>query len=282
MKKSLARKEKAFNWVLFALLAAGCVIVLYPFLWMLSTSVEANKYVYKDDLVPIEWHWENYANIWKEVNLVQGFVNSTVITVVTVAISTIVATIAAFAFAKLRFRGKNVAFLVLMTSSMIPFAVIMLPQFVLFKSVGLLKDAWAYVIPRLTGGVFTIFFLRQFMYSIPDSMIEAAKIDGANYIQIFFRLVLPLAMPAVTAQLILGFVSTWNDYLGPLLFIRNENFYTLPIILSKFNSASTGANNQVPMLMVASFLSMVPVLVFYAVFQKKIVDSVMMSGTTGE
>ncbi len=282
MKRSLERKEKAFNWVLFAILLAGCVVMLYPFFWMLSTSVEANKYVYKDGLIPIEWHWENYIKIWKEVDLVQGFINSTVITVTTVFVSTFVATLAAFAFAKLRFRGKNVAFLVLLCSSMVPFAAIMLPQFILFKSVGLLKDAWAYVIPRLTGGVFTIFFLRQFMYSIPDSMIEAAKLDGASYLQIFFKIVFPLAMPAFTAQLILGFISTWNDYLGPLLFIRNEDFYTLPLIISKFNSASTGANNEIPMLMVASFISMVPVLIFYGIFQKKIVDSIMMSGTTGE
>lgn len=266
------------KWVVFAVVLLCSVVMMYPFLWMLSTSFKANAHVYGTGLIPIEWHPENYIRIWKEVNLTRGFLNSIVITVPIVVCSVFFSGLAAYAFSKLRFPGKNIAFFGMFATSMVPFAVVMLPQFIVFKEMGLLKDAWAYVIPRLTGGIFTIFFLRQFAYGIPDSVIEAAKLDGASQPVIFIKIVFPLLMPALVAQIILGFIGTWNDYLGPLIFIRSNDWKTIPLVISVFNSGATGANNETPLLMAASLISMIPVLAVFAVFQKQIINNVMLSG----
>lgn len=266
------------KWVVFAVVLLGSVIMMYPFIWMLSTSVKANAHVYGTGLIPIEWHFENYVRIWNEVDLLSGFRNSVLITVPIVVCSVFFSGLAAYAFSKLRFPGKNVVFFGMFATSAVPFAVVMLPQFIVFKEMGLLHDAWAYVLPRLTGGIFTIFFLRQFCYGIPDSIIEAGKLDGASQPIIFLRLVFPLLMPALVAQIILGFIGTWNDYLGPLIFIRSDEWKTIPLVISIFNSGATGANNETPLLMAASLISMVPVLAVFAIFQKQIINNVMLSG----
>ena len=272
------KRSIVFRWIVFAILLLFAIVMMYPLVWMLSTSVKANRHVYGTGLIPPEWHFENFINVWSEVELLRGFANSTIITVPIVVCSVFFSGLAAYAFAKLNFPGKSAAFFVMLGSSMVPFAVVMLPQFILFHEMGMLHGAIAYVVPRLTGGIFTIFFLRQFLYGIPDSVIEAAKLDGASQPIIFIRVVLPLLMPALVAQLILGFINIWNDYLGPLVFIRDKEWRTLPLIISAFNSGTTGANNETPMLMAASILSMVPVLAIFAVFQKKIINNVMLSG----
>ena len=279
VKKHKKVKRGTFSkWVVFAVLLLFAVIMMYPLIWMLSTSVKANRHVYGTGLIPPEWHFENYVNIWTEVDLLRGFLNSTLITVPIVVCSVFFSGLAAYAFAKLQFPGKTGAFFGMLASSMVPFAVVMLPQFILFREMGMLTGATAYVIPRLMGGIFTIFFLRQFLYGIPDSIIEAAKLDGASQPVIFIRVVLPLLTPALVAQIILGFINTWNDYLGPLVFIRSQDWLTLPLILSAFNSGTTGANNETPMLMAASLLSMVPVLIIFAAFQKQIINNGILSG----
>lgn len=266
------------KWVVFSVVLLCSLLMMYPFVWMLSTSFKANAHVYGTGLIPIEWHAENYLRIWKEVDLLRGFFNSAVITVPIVVCSVFFSGLAAYSFSKLRFPGKNIAFFGMFATSMVPFAVIMLPQFIVFKEMKLLHGATAYVIPRLTGGIFTIFFLRQFAYGIPDSVIEAAKLDGASQPVTFIRVVFPLLMPALVAQIILGFIGTWNDYLGPLIFIRSDEWKTIPLIISVFNSGATGANNETPLLMAASLLSMVPVFVVFAIFQKQIINNVMLSG----
>lgn len=272
------KKPEVGKWVVFAVVLIFSIVMMYPFIWMLSTSFKANAHVYGTGLIPIEWHPENYVRIWKEVDLLKGFRNSALITIPIVICSVFFSGLAAYAFAKLHFPGKNIAFFGMFATAVVPFAVVMLPQFIVFKEMNLLKGANAYIIPRLTGGIFTIFFIRQFAYGIPDSIIEAAKIDGASQPKIFISIVFPLLMPALVAQVILGFISTWNDYLGPLIFIRSDEWKTIPLIISVFNSGATGANNETPLLMAASLISMIPVLAVFAIFQKQIINNVMLSG----
>ena len=278
IQRKKIKRDDVKKWVLFSVLLVVAFFMIYPLFWMLFTSVKANKHVYGTGLLPPEWHLENYIKIWSEVDLLLGFRNSTLITVPIVVVSVFFSGLAAYAFAKLNFPGKNIVFFGMLGTSMVPFAVTMLPQFILFKEMGLLKGATAYVVPRLTGGIFTIFFLRQFLYGVPDSVIEAAKLDGASQPTIFVKVVLPLLTPALVAQVILGFIGTWNDYLGPLLFIRSNEWKTIPLLIAAFNSGTTGANNETPMLMAASIVSMVPVLVVFAIFQKQIINNVMLSG----
>jgi multiple sugar transport system permease protein len=284
MSAALPRKRKlkradAVNFVIFLVILAGAVVMLYPSLWMLSTSFKANKDVYGTGLIPPEWRPENYLKIWDQAPLLRGILNSFTVAIPVVSLSVLTAALAAFAFAKLRFFGRNFFFMLLLAFTMVPFAVYMLPQFVVFKALGILRGPLAILLPRVVGGAFTIFFLRQFLYGIPDSIVESAKIDGASYVRIFFQIILPLAVPAIVAQVILSFIGNWNDYLGPLLFIRGTEWYTVPLVMATFNAGSGGADNSVPLLMAASLISMLPILVVFAVFQKRIVNSVMLSGS---
>lgn len=278
MTKVRVKRRDVMRWTLFAVIALFAIIMMYPLLWMTSTSVKNNAHVFNTGLIPIEWHFENYVNIWSEVNVLQGLGNSFIITIPISVVSVVTASMAAFAFAKLRFPFRDATFFLMLAASIIPFAAIMLPQYVLFNEMNLLQGPVGYYLPRLAGGAFTIFFLRQYMYGIPDSIIESAKLDGCSFTRCFFSIALPLVMPAVIAQLILGFIGTWNDYLGPLMFIRDRDWQTIPLIISTFNSGASGADNNTPMLMAGSLISMVPIFILFAFFQRRIVDSMMTSG----
>ena len=278
--RSKKQAETIMKVIIFAIVAVGAFVCIYPLLWMLATSLKENTEAYTNQvsLIPSKFVFENYVNIWKEAPMARGMINSVMITTVTVTLSMLTASLAAFAFAKLNFPMKNFLFLLLLSSNMIPFATIMLPQFILLKKMNLLVDFWGYLLPRCVGGAMTIFFLRQYLYGVDNSVIEAAKIDGANLWTIFWKIVFPLISAAVVAQTILAFIGSWNDYMGPLLFIRNKEWYTISLVLSQFNKGTSGANNSLTNLMAASIVTLVPVLVVFGVFQKQIINSVMLSG----
>ena len=278
--RSKRQMELISKTIIFIIVALGAFVCIYPLLWMLATSLKENTEAYTNQvsLIPSEFVFENYLNIWKEAPMARGMINSVMITTVTVTFSMLTASLAAFAFAKLNFPMKNFLFLLLLSSNMIPFATIMLPQFILLKKMKLLVDFWGYLLPRCVGGAMTIFFLRQYLYGVDNSVIEAAKIDGANLWTIFWKIVLPLISAAVVAQTILAFIGSWNDYMGPLLFIRNKDWYTISLVLSQFNKGTSGANNSLTNLMAASIVTLIPVLVVFGVFQKQIINSVMLSG----
>jgi multiple sugar transport system permease protein len=260
----------------FLLLAAGSAAMLYPFIWMVFTSFKPKMHIYLGGLLPQTWDFSSYTQIWKEIPLFRGFLNTILYAIPPVIAGSLVSVAAAFALAKIRFKGRNVVFLVLLSMIMIPFPSIMIPQFVLFNKLKLLLTPWPLILPKLTGNVLMIFFLRQYMSSIPDSVIEAAKIDGCNYFQIYRRIVLNLTGPALAAHGVLWFIGAWNDYLGPTIFIRSQAWEPVTVLIAKFN-AQYAINAHVPRMMASSLVLLAPVLVVYGLFQKWIIASVMFS-----
>lgn len=281
LRKFFRKRTNIANLIIFIIVLIGAFICMYPLFWMLGTSLKTLTDAYRNptSIFPGEWTFENYINIWSEAPMLRGLLNSILISVTVVVIGMFTAALAAFAFAKLDFPGKNMAFMFLLVTNMVPFAAIMLPQFVVFKAMGLLNGPLGVIIPKMIGGAITIFFLRQFLYGVPDSVIEAAKLDGAGFFRIFVSIVFPMIAPAVVAQLILNFIGTWNDYLGPMLYIREAEWYTIPLVIANFNKGSSGANNSVTNLMAASLVAMLPILVVFGIFQKQIINSVMTSGS---
>jgi len=277
-RKKILSKRNIISAIIFVIVLAGAFVMMYPLIWMMFTSVTPIQYVFDSGLWPRGWRFGNYIRIWSEIDMLRGTINSTIIIIPTLAGSLFTGSLAAFAFAKLKFWGKNTFFMILLSTMMIPGAVLLIPTFVLFHTLGLLHGPLAVIIPRLVGGAFMIFFLRQYLYGVPDSLIESAKIDGASYFTIYLKIIVPLIAPALIAQGILGFIGGWNDFLGALFFIRDRDWFTLPIMISLFNSGASAADNNVPMLMTASLISMIPVFIVFGIFQKKIVNSVMMSG----
>jgi multiple sugar transport system permease protein len=262
--------------IIFLFLALCSVIMLYPFIWMIFTSLKPKMHIYLGGLLPQTWDFSSYTQIWGEIPLLRGFLNTILYAGPPVLVGSLVSVAAAFALAKIRFKGRNAVFLILLSMIMIPFPTIMIPQFVLFNKMGLLSSPWPLILPKLTGNVLMIFFIKQYMSSVPDSVIEAAKIDGCNYFQIYNRIILQLVGPALAAHGVLWFIGAWNDYLGPTIFIRNQAWEPVTVLIAKFNAQYT-VNTHIPRMMAGSLVLLAPVLIVYGIFQKWIIASVMFS-----
>lgn len=280
------RSETWVNIAVWIGLAIGAFIILIPFIWMVFATFKPAEEIYKSNFFPEQWTWSNYSEMWTRTagmgaSMLRGFLNSFLTTVPVVLIQVFVSAMAAYAFAKLEFRGKNVLFVILLATMMVPFAVVMLPQAWLYGRLGFTRGPWAIIIPKLFGSVTTIFFLRQFLYGIPTSISEAAKIDGAGNVKIFVSIILPLIMPALATQFILSFIGNWNDFLGPLLFINDTKWYTLPLIVNALNNNSGGTASAIPQTLAAALISLIPIIIVYAAFQKKIIGSIVFSSVKG-
>lgn len=271
--------------VITVVLSLGALLMLLPFIWMLFATMKDYTELYTT-FFPETWTMTAYAQMWEECGylmeggIIRGFFNSILTTVPVVAVQIVVSAFAAYAFAKLHFVGKNIVFLVLLSTMTIPFAVIMLPQAWLFGAMGLTTGPLAIIIPKFFGSITTVFFLRQFLYGIPDSISEAARLDGAGYTRTFISVIFPLLMPALATQAILSFIGNWNDFLGPLLFVTDKDWYTLPLLVNRLNNGG-GSLAQIPRSLAAALISLVPIIVIFAVFQKKIIGSIVFSAVKG-
>lgn len=288
-KKEIAaapRSEKKINRTtnifVFIFLSIGAVFMVAPLLWMFSTSVKTKEDVFA---LPPVWipetiSFSKYAEIWEMGPLLSGVTNSLIVAVTVTVIGTFTSSMAAFAFAKLKFPGRNNLFIMLFASVMIPYPVVMIPQFIMFSSIGWVDTLLPLIIPGLFGNIFMIFFLRQYLTSVPNSIIEAAKIDGCSYFQIFYKIIFPLIKPAVAAQLILWFMGIWNDYLGPILYLNSPEKQTLQLVIANFN-ASYAIQSDYPLIMAASVVALLPMLIVFIIFQKQIIESIAISGVKG-
>ena len=185
--------------------------------------------------------------------------------------------LAAFSFSKLKFKGKNGIFLGLLATMMIPFAVVMIPQYVMFTKMGWTNSLLPLIIPGLFGNVSIIFFLRQNLTSIPDSIVEAAKLDGCSYFRMYWSIFLPLMKGALMTQLILWFMGIWNDYLAPTIFLRSEKNWTLQVVIRSFNSYYA-IQSDYALIMAASVIAMIPTMALFFIFQRMIIESIAISG----
>ena len=283
------RKKLFFDVITYVILIAFAFIMIYPFWWMISASFAKNRNIMinestwwpsdtRDDL------FGNYANVitiaaqggtnfWQSVGVTLLY------SLVPVTVGIITSTMAAFAFAKLNFKGKNVVFFYCLAGIMIPGPSIMITQYCFYNELGWTLNGLAMIIPGCFGAVLTAFFIRQYLYGMPTAIIEAAKIDGAGYWRIFWQFVVPLAMPAITAQFILSFIGSWNNYLGPLLFVQSEAWYPLALLVAQFESKIGSATDNYPSIMAISVLALLPVLILFGIFQKWILGSIMLTGS---
>ena len=285
-------KAKKFNqkllWdiIITILLSIGAVFMLIPFAWLILAVCKVDTELYTT-IFPKQWSLSSFAVMWSNANttmqtnagFLRAFLNSIIMTVPVVVVQIVVSAFAAYAFAKLKFVGKNIIFLVLLGTMMIPYAVFMLPQVSWYSTLGLTTlGPLAVIIPKFFGSIGTVFFLRAFFYGIPDSITEAARLDGAGYTRTFVSVLLPLVMPAIATQAILSFIGNWNDYLGPMLLISNVTWHPLPVLISRMTGEF---NKDIQATLAASLISLIPIIVVFAIFQKKIVGSIVFSAVKG-
>jgi multiple sugar transport system permease protein len=281
-QRSAKSSVKLGNIITTLILSVGAIIMIAPLAWTFSTSLKTKDGVFElpPQWIPDPFVWENYARIWTAGPLLSGIQNSLIVACSVTIIGSLTSALAAFAFAKMRMPLKNVLFLGLLSGLMIPFPTLMIPQFTIFASIGWVDTLLPLIVPGLFGNIIMIFFLRQFLNSVPDSIVEAARIDGASYLQIFWTLIMPAIRPALAAQFILWFMAVWNDYLAPIIYLNSPGTQTLQLVIANFN-AQYAIQTDYPLIMAASFIALLPVLIVFIVFQRQIIESIALSGSKG-
>ncbi len=261
------------------LLTIGAVASLIPFVWMVAFSFDTPQEFLNvpPPLIPHSFRLDNYRAVFAQVPMLRFLFNSIWVTSVTIAGQLITCSLAAYAFARLRFPGKNVLFVVLLASLMIPNTVTVVPLFLLMRTLGLVNSDTALVLPGLVSA-FGVFLLRQFFERVPREMEDAAKLDGANHLQIYLRIMLPMTRPALAALAILAFNATWNNFLWPLVVINTPGKMTLPLgmtfLQGQAGSTSTGV------LTAAVTMSVIPSLLVFLLFQRSLVRGIALSSST--
>jgi multiple sugar transport system permease protein len=255
------------------------LVMLTPFVWMLSASLMLNRDVFT---FPIQWipavpRWQNYVDIWTKIPLALFVWNTAKITIAVTILQLLTSSFAAYAFAKLRFPGRDALFLGYIATIAMPWQVYMVPQFLLMRELGLHNTHMALILLQAFTA-FGVFLMRQFYQSIPDELCEAARIDGMNEYQIWWRIMLPLSKPALSTLTIFTFVSTWNDFLGPLIYLTKTELKTIQIGLRMFISQYSA---EYGLIMAASVVALIPVLVVFLALQRFFVEGIATSGLKG-
>ena len=265
----------------YAVMIALSVIFLIPLAWMISSSLkqQGDVFAYPPIWIPNPPQWGNYAEALRRAPLLTWLKNTAIITLLTIIGNVLSSSFVAFGFARLRFPGKNALFILLLSTMMLPEAVTLIPRFILFRSLGWIDTLLPLIVPAFFGGgAYNIFLMRQFYLTIPRDFDEAARIDGASNFLIWWRIVLPLARPALIAITIFSFVYHWNDFLHPLIYLFSEEKKTLALGLRAFINPSDASWH---ISMAASMFLVVPILILFFIGQRYFIRGMIMTGIQG-
>jgi len=286
--------SKSFEWFTFLrlskvlptlLLCLLGFIFLIPVLWMLSLSLQTFQETIQNPLtlLPHSPQWGNYLQAFRDIPLLLYMGNTLTITVAVVVGSTFSAAFCAYAFARLHFRGRSLLFGMVLATLMLPPAVTLIPLYILFRDLHWINTFLPLTVPAFFGGgAFNIFLLRQFILTIPRELDEAALIDGASYWQIFLYLILPLSKPAMTVAAVMTTVATWNDFLGPLIYLNTPNHFTMALgLVSYSGNAGLYTNPQPQLLMAATVMMIAPIILLFIFAQRYIIQGIVTTGIKG-
>jgi len=270
------RGAKYFTYVILILLAAFMMI---PFYWMLMSSLKHSHEVFA---IPLTWWpnypvWSNYTDIWTRIPLVTFIGNSAFLTLTVTVLQLLTSNFAAYAFSKLRFPGRNVLFLLYVSSIAIPWQAYMVPQFIMFRAMGLVNTHMAMIVLQAFTA-FGVFLTKQFYDSIPNELLESARIDGMSEYQIWRKIMLPLSKPVLATLTIITFVFTWNDFLGPRIYLMSQNLWTLQIGMRMFVGQYS---SEFALIMAVATVSLVPVLAVFLGLQRFFVQGISTTGIKG-
>jgi multiple sugar transport system permease protein len=263
--------------VLYAALTAAAVVVLFPFFWMLVTAVKMPGHAFDPEILPRPATLENFRKVFTEYGFLRYFMNSSIVSVSAAVFATLFASLAAYAFVFRKFKGRDKIFAVIIASMMVPGLMYVVPQFAIVKELGWMNTYRAMVIPHLANA-FGLFLLRQYMVSIPRSLIDAARIDGADDFQIFGRIVVPLTLPVIATLFLLTFQFHWSNFLWQLIVANRESLYTVPVGLAMFKQQH---EQLYTLKMAASAVSIVPISVIFVFAQRYFIEGVTRGAVKG-
>ncbi|WP_026564259.1 carbohydrate ABC transporter permease [Bacillus sp. UNC41MFS5] len=276
---SQSTKKKIGNTITYLFLLLLSLLVLIPFFWMISSSLKQDNQVFS---VPIQWiptkpQWNNFVEIWHQIPLFTFFKNTIFLSVVVTFIQVLTSSFAAYGFSKMRFKGRNALFLAYIGTIAVPWQAYMIPQFIMMREVHLTDTLWSLVLLQAFSA-FGVFLMRQFYMSIPEELSEAARVDGLNEYGIYFKIILPLSKPALTTLIVLTFVNTWNDYMGPFIYLNSTEVKTIQLGLRMF---VTLYDAQYALIMAASLVSIIPITIIFIFAQRYIIEGIATTGMKG-
>ncbi len=274
------RLRRMINVLLIYLIAAtGAIIFVMPFLWMLSTSLKASNeiFVFPPRWLPSSLHFENYAEALDMLPFGRYLANTLFIVIGNILGNLFSCTLAAYGFARLRAPGKNILFLLMLGTMMLPLWVTLIPQYIMFSSIGWSNGFAPLMVPAWFGWPFFIFLLRQFFMTIPQELEEAARLDGATTLGILWYIFLPLAKPALATVVVLAFIGNWNNFLTPLVYLRDSDLHTISIAINRFRGQYGGTNYNY--MMAISVLAVLPVLTIFFFAQRYLIQGIVMTGS---
>ena len=271
--------QKVLKVLLYVFLIITAAIMILPFLWMLSASLKQDRDVFTFPIqwIPSEPEWSNYSKIWTQIPLLTYILNTVKLTLIVTLLQLFTSSFAAYAFAKLRFKGRNALFLGYVATIAVPWQAYMVPQFIMLRSMGLNNTHLAIIILQAFSA-FGVFMMKQFYEGIPTELCEAARIDGMTEYGIYAKIMLPLAKPSLSTLTIFTFVNTWNDFLGPYIYLTRDAKKTIQLGLRSFIGQYS---SEYGLIMAGSVVTMIPVIAVFLALQKYFVEGVASSGLKG-
>jgi multiple sugar transport system permease protein len=276
---SARQRQRVTRVALYSLLILGAVLALLPMVWMVSASLmpSGEASTYPPHFFPSRLTFAHYTDLFTRLNLGRYLLNSAFVSLVVTFASLAINSMAGYAFAKLRFRGRDRLFRVLSTGLVLPVQVAMLPLFLLMKNLGLINTYWGVIIPGMAS-IFGIFLVRQYALAIPDEMLDAARVDGASEFRIFWSIVVPGIVPILATLSIWTFLATWNDFMWPLIVLSDESHYTLPVALANLAGEHV---QDTELMMAGSVLTVIPVMLVFLFLQRYYIQGVMAGSVKG-
>jgi len=266
---------------LYAIVALGSLPFVVPLIWMIRTSVMP---AWQIDIFPPLWwpaefRWENYIDPFREMPFLTYYRNTIVMTTMNVLGVTLSCSLVAYGFARLRFPGRRILFLLVLSTVMLPFHITLIPKYILFTKLGWINTFKPLIVPEwLASDAFYIFLLRQYFLGIPRELEDAAKIDGCNYFRIFWHIIIPLSLPALGVVAIFSFTGHWNSFMGPLLYLNTRDKFTIPLALAGFQARNHSGVSQWGKLMAMSLVSMAPLLIAFFIAQRHTLRGIAIGG----
>jgi multiple sugar transport system permease protein len=277
--KDVLIRNAIWKTALLIVLTLAGISMIIPFLWMLSSSFKYNReiFVYPVRWIPETFRFSNYREVWTKIHFLTYYLNTLKLAVAITFGQLLTCSLAAYSFSKLNYRGRDKLFLIYLATMMIPWHAIMIPQFLIVKSVGLFGTSWSIILLQIFSP-FGVFLLRQSMLSIPNELSQAARIDGCNEFMIYARIILPLTKAGLATLTIFTFTFVWNDYLGPMIYLDSDKLKTIQLGLTYFR---TQYSAEYGLIMAGTVCSLVPLILVYAFAQKYLIDGIAFSGLKG-
>ena len=266
---------------LYVTLFALSAIYSLPFAWLVLTSLKPPNEIFADNWIPTEWTVQNYRDVFNQAPIVRWMLNTALVSVLGVVAVVLSSSLVAYGFARIRFPGRKQLFALVIASYLLPGSVTLIPTFLIWNELGAVNTFWPLWAGNLFGSAFYTFMLRQFMLTINQDLIDAARLDGASFLRIYWNIMLPLMRPALVAVAIFEFGAKWNDLMTPLIYLNSRNNYTLALGLASLQSDFEGLGTQWGLLMAASVIFTVPMIILFFIFQRYFMEGLAHTGIKG-